>query len=401
MAADQLSTWPRTRASAAVPGFPLARVHIAFAIDEAHCVSQWGHDFRPEYGQLAVLAELFPGVPRLALTATADGPTRADILTRLSLPRAKTFVASFDRPNIRYRVATKGASPLTQVLDCIGAQPPGSSGIVYRMSRAGVEETAEALAKAGVPALPYHAGLPDEVRRVNQERFMREPGLTMVATVAFGMAWTSPTCASSSTWTRRKAWRPTTRRPAARARRRAGRGAAPFRALGHGGPAPAARRGRGRAQAGGAGQARRPGRLLRDAQLPAPGAARLFGETLDHPCGRCDTCENPPETFDGLICAQKALSCAFRTGQRFAPDTSATCSAATPPSASATWATIRSAPSASAKSSTAAAGCRSSARWSAWAFSRPDLDRYGGLTITRRAGRCCADNARCSCAAIP
>jgi ATP-dependent DNA helicase RecQ len=288
------------------------------AIDEAHCVSQWGHDFRPEYGQLAVLAELFPGVPRLALTATADGPTRADIVSRLSLPRARIFVASFDRPNIRYRVATKGASPLSQVLDFIRTFPPRSSGIVYRMSRAGVEEAAEALDKAGVPALPYHAGLADQVRRENQERFMREPGLTMVATVAFGMGVDKPDVRFVVHMDPPKSLEAYHQETG-----RAGRDGEPAEALLLFGLSDMVflRRLLGE----GEGAHKQVERVKLDAlagYCETPGCRRqvllgYFGERLDAPCGRCDTCEHPPETFDGLVCAQKALSCAFRTGQRF------------------------------------------------------------------------------------
>ncbi|MBQ0960592.1 DNA helicase RecQ [Ideonella sp. 4Y11] len=162
-----------------------------FAIDEAHCVSQWGHDFREEYLQLGVLAERFAGVPRLALTATADTHTRADIVERLSLQHAQAFVSSFDRPNIRYTIVEKDNARL-QLLRWLRDEHVGDAGIVYCQSRKKVEETAEWLSTEGIPALPYHAGLEAEMRRRHQDRFLREEGLVMVATVAFGMGIDKP-----------------------------------------------------------------------------------------------------------------------------------------------------------------------------------------------------------------
>src|SRR5689334_6976767 len=162
-----------------------------FAIDEAHCVSQWGHDFRPEYIQLAVLAQRYPGVPRIALTATADALTRKEILERLHLTDARRFASSFDRPNIRYRVAEK-ANPRKQLLEFITKEHRGESGIVYCLSRATVEEVAAFLDRNGVPALPYHAGLDSGTRETNQDRFIREEGLVMAATIAFGMGIDKP-----------------------------------------------------------------------------------------------------------------------------------------------------------------------------------------------------------------
>src|SRR3954464_12417079 len=161
----------------------LSRARLAlFAIDEAHCVSQWGHDFRPEYLQLSVLHERFPGVPRIALTATADGPTRRDIAERLQLEEARIFAAGFDRPNITYRVVPK-SEPKSQLLGFIEAEHRGDAGIVYCLSRRRVEETAEWLTSRGRPALPYHAGLDPRVRERNQERFLKEEGVVVVATV--------------------------------------------------------------------------------------------------------------------------------------------------------------------------------------------------------------------------
>ncbi len=162
-----------------------------FAIDEAHCVSQWGHDFRPEYRALTVLHERFPGVPRMALTATADALTRDDILERLQLEQAKAFVSSFDRPNIRYTIVEKRDSTL-QLLRFIEREHAGEAGIVYCQSRRKVEDMAQTLVDAGIQALPYHAGLDNKVRQQNQDRFLREEGMVMVATIAFGMGIDKP-----------------------------------------------------------------------------------------------------------------------------------------------------------------------------------------------------------------
>src|SRR5882672_2661378 len=170
----------------------LARARIAlFAIDEAHCVSQWGHDFRPEYIGLSVIAERFPDVPRIALTATADDLTRQEIAERLGLTDAPRFVASFDRPNIRYEIVDKQNAP-AQLKAFIGERHSGDAGIVYCLSRAKVEDTAAALTKAGIPALPYHAGLDANVRARNQDRFINEDGIVIVATIAFGMGIDKP-----------------------------------------------------------------------------------------------------------------------------------------------------------------------------------------------------------------
>lgn len=163
-----------------------------FAIDEAHCVSQWGHDFRPEYRQLHALAQRYAGVPRMALTATADALTRADIVQGLTLPQAQHFISSIDRPNICYRISEKKKDALGQLLHFIQHEHPGESGVVYCQSRKRVEATAAALAQAGVEALPYHAGLPNDLRQHHQSRFLRERGVVMVATIAFGMGIDKP-----------------------------------------------------------------------------------------------------------------------------------------------------------------------------------------------------------------
>src|ERR1700684_1898022 len=170
----------------------LGRARIAlFAIDEAHCVSQWGHDFRPEYIGLSVIAERFPNVPRIALTATADDLTRKEIVERLGLAGAPNFVASFDRPNIKYEIVDK-QNAQTQLKAFIAERHAGDAGIVYCLSRARVEDTAAALSKAGVSALPYHAGLDARSRARNQDRFINEDGVVIVATIAFGMGLRKP-----------------------------------------------------------------------------------------------------------------------------------------------------------------------------------------------------------------
>jgi ATP-dependent DNA helicase RecQ len=170
----------------------IGRTGIAlFAIDEAHCVSQWGHDFRPEYLQLSVLHERFPEVPRIALTATADPQTRSEIVQRLALGEARIFVSSFDRPNIRYTIVDK-AEARQQLLRFIAADHMGESGIVYCLSRRKVEETAHWLSNHGIQALPYHAGMSTEDRNENQARFQREEAIVVVATIAFGMGIDKP-----------------------------------------------------------------------------------------------------------------------------------------------------------------------------------------------------------------
>ncbi|MGC8733134.1 MAG: RecQ family ATP-dependent DNA helicase, partial [Halothiobacillaceae bacterium] len=171
----------------------LAQTPLAlFAIDEAHCVSQWGHDFRPEYIQLSILHERFPQVPRIALTATADEPTRREIIARLGLENARVFISSFDRPNIRYRIAQSDGNAREALLRFIREEHAGEAGIVYCLSRKRVEEVADWLASKGVPALPYHAGLPADTREKHQARFLNEEGLVMVATIAFGMGIDKP-----------------------------------------------------------------------------------------------------------------------------------------------------------------------------------------------------------------
>uniref|UniRef100_I2Q314 DNA helicase RecQ n=1 Tax=Desulfovibrio sp. U5L TaxID=596152 RepID=I2Q314_9BACT len=300
-----------------------------FAIDEAHCVSQWGHDFRPEYLQLAVIAERFPGVPRMALTATADGPTRKDIQARLHLEEARVFATGFDRPNIRYRVEPKD-QPRRRLLRWITDEHPGQSGIVYRLSRKKVEDLAEWLTAQGVAALAYHAGLPPAERDRRQDRFMREEGLVMVATVAFGMGVDKPDVRFVAHLDPPKSMEAYHQETG-----RAGRDGAPAEALMLYAPADFAALRRliapqdGGDGGDGPGGGDSPRKRIELAKLTAlagyceTDACRrqillgYFGQNLPEPCGNCDVCDDPTEPVDATILAQKALSCVFRTGQRF------------------------------------------------------------------------------------
>jgi len=289
-----------------------------FAIDEAHCVSQWGHDFRPEYIQLSVLHERFPDVPRIALTATADAQTQAEIVQRLQLEKAQVFVASFDRPNIRYQIVDK-ANARNQLLTFIRAEHAHSAGIVYCLSRKKVEETAAWLVEQGINAMPYHAGLDQAVRRRNQDAFLRDDGVVMVATIAFGMGIDKPDVRFVAHLDLPKSIEGYYQETG-----RAGRDGAPADAWMAYGLSDAVQQRRMIEEGEADAQFKRLGHAKLDALLALCESAtcrrqRLlayFGEASGA-CGNCDICLNPPQTWDGTEAARKALSCVFRTGQRF------------------------------------------------------------------------------------
>jgi ATP-dependent DNA helicase RecQ len=290
-----------------------------FAIDEAHCVSQWGHDFRSDYLQLSMLAEQFPGVPRIALTATADERTRKEIAERLSLTRARHFVSGFDRPNIQYRIAPK-INANKQLLDFIKAEHEGDCGIVYCLSRNKVDATAKTLAQKGYTALPYHAGLSGEQRAHHQERFLREDGVIIVATIAFGMGIDKPDVRFVAHLDLPKSLEAYYQETG-----RAGRDGKPSTAWMVYGLQDVIKLRQMLEGSQGNDHFKRVERQKLDAMLGLCEVTscrrqvllRYFGDELDQPCGNCDTCLNPPETWDGTVAVQKALSCVFRTGQRF------------------------------------------------------------------------------------
>jgi len=289
-----------------------------FAIDEAHCVSQWGHDFRPEYLQLSVLHERFPDVPRIALTATADPHTRAESCSGLALEGARLFISSFDRPNIRYTVVEK-LDARAQVLRFIREQHPGEAGIVYCLSRKKVDETAAWLAGEGIAALPYHAGMDPAARAANQERFQREEGQVIVATIAFGMGIDKPDVRFVAHLDLPKSIEAYYQETG-----RAGRDGEPADAWMTYGLGDLVNLRRMLEQSEGSEEFRRVSFAKLDALLgfcESAGCRRVrllhyFGEE-GPPCGNCDTCLDPPQTWDATDAARKALSCIYRTGQRF------------------------------------------------------------------------------------
>jgi ATP-dependent DNA helicase RecQ len=299
----------------------LGRARIAlFAIDEAHCVSQWGHDFRPEYIGLSVLAERFPEVPRIALTATADDLTRKEIADRLGLTDAPCFVASFDRPNIRYEIVEKQNAP-SQLKAFIDERHAGDAGIVYCLSRAKVEDTAATLTKAGIPALPYHAGLDAGVRARNQDRFINEDGIVMVATIAFGMGIDKPDVRFVAHLDLPKSVEAYYQETG-----RAGRDGKPSSAWMAYGLSDIVQQRRMIDESTGSEAFKRVSvgkldALVGLAETAGCRRSRLlgyFGEAVGTGnCGNCDNCLSPPELRDGKVAAQKLLSCAYRTGQRF------------------------------------------------------------------------------------
>ena len=298
----------------------LSRLRIAlFAIDEAHCVSQWGHDFRPEYLQLSVLPRRFPEVPRIALTATADEPTRREIIQRLGLGEARVFVSGFDRPNIRYAVVPK-ASAREQLRRFLEERHRDDAGIVYCLSRRKVEQTAEWLQDQGVDALSYHAGLEADERRRNQDRFVRREGVVMVATIAFGMGIDKSDVRFVAHLDLPKSIEAYYQETG-----RAGRDGMPADAwMAYGIQDVVTLRQMVEGSEAGPDRKRLELRKL-DAML---GYCELttcrrrallayFGESRDGPCGNCDNCLAPVETWDATEAAQKALSCVYRTEQRF------------------------------------------------------------------------------------
>jgi ATP-dependent DNA helicase RecQ len=289
-----------------------------FAIDEAHCVSQWGHDFRPDYTALSLLAERFTGVPRIALTATADAPTRKDIVERLALSDGRTFVSGFDRPNIHYTIALRN-SPKQQVWKFIQNKHHGDSGIIYCISRKKVDEMAAWLCKQGINALPYHAGLSNDVRADNQRQFLQGEHIVMVATIAFGMGIDKPDVrfvVHMNIPKNIEAYYQETGR--------AGRDGLPSNAFMIYGMEDAAMQRQWIENSDAPNEQKRIEHQKLGALLGLCEAATCRRQVLLNyfddacePCGYCDTCDQPPETFDASVPAQKAISCAHRTDQRF------------------------------------------------------------------------------------
>ena len=290
-----------------------------FAIDEAHCISQWGHDFRRDYHGLGILKERFPGIPLMALTATADGPTRRDIVERLHLQAAPLFAAGYDRPNLFYRVAAK-RNPRDDLLRFLDAEHRGDAGIVYCLTRRAVEETAAWLSLRGRETLAYHAGLAAETRQRHQERFLREEGVIIVATVAFGMGIDKPNVRFVAHLDA-----PKTLEAYYQETGRAGRDGLPADAWMSYGLADVMNLRR-LTEASDISEAQR--RIERQKSEALIGFCETvscrrqallgyFGEREHPPCGNCDNCRDPVASWDGTVAAQKALSAVYRTGQRF------------------------------------------------------------------------------------
>jgi ATP-dependent DNA helicase RecQ len=298
----------------------LARAPLAlFAIDEAHCVSQWGHDFRAEYLQLIALHERFPDIPRLACTATADELTRKEIVARLALEDARLFVAGFDRPNIRYRVLPK-VNAKRQLLQFLQTEHPSDSGIVYCLSRRKTEETAAWLCDEGYTALPYHAGMDAAARTRTQNRFQREDGIIIVATIAFGMGIDKPDVRFVAHLDIPKSLEAYYQETG-----RAGRDGLPADAwMLYGlGDVTLMRQLLAQSEADEAHKRLEQQKLnallgyCETAVCRRQVLLAYFGETLPDPCGNCDTCLDPVTTWDGTLAARKALYCVYQTGQRF------------------------------------------------------------------------------------
>ena len=298
----------------------LGRAAIAlFAIDEAHCVSQWGHDFRADYLKLNLLQEHFPKVPRIALTATADARTRAEIILRLNLDGARQFIAGFDRPNIRYRITLKH-NPKAQLLRFLQEEHAQHAGIVYCLSRNKTEEVAAWLQAQGFNALPYHAGLPSALRAHHQERFLREDGVIIVATIAFGMGIDKPDVRFVAHLDM-----PKTVESYYQETGRAGRDGEPADAWMIYGLQDVIKLRQMMFSSDGNEEHKRAEQHRLNAMLGLceittcrrESLLNYFGESLPQPCGNCDTCLEPVDTWDGTEAARKALSAVYRTGQRF------------------------------------------------------------------------------------
>ncbi len=310
---DLIYIAPERLSNPAVRSFLAQGSLSVIAIDEAHCVAQWGHDFRPDYLALGDLGEVFPGVPRMALTATATRATHQEITERLRLPAARHFVSSFDRPNIQYRIEPK-VEPRRQLVQFIRSQPEGSAGIVYALSRKSVEQTAEHLVKQGITALPYHAGLPADVRAANQSRFLRDEGIVMVATIAFGMGIDKPDVRFVAHIDLPKSVEGYYQETG-----RAGRdGEASVAWMAYGLGDVVQQRRLIEQGEGDRAHKMRQGRhldamlaLCETVQCRRQNLLAYFGQESGA-CGNCDTCLTPPETFDGTVAAQKLMSTIVR-----------------------------------------------------------------------------------------